>query len=1015
MPAFIETQFPIARLSAEAYKERKANNSQTLTRLGKWWGRKPLILVRASIVGMLMPASDDPKRDREIFLKILTMDDAGTLARWRRDKKFSVTELGLLTTKVERQCWNELDLLVEEAKREVERLRLASKELVGASEKEKTSARAAIDKAVESVALRDGALKSYVEELQIAVFSRQPYPERLRRCERPENVEGPSPEAWVEINAHLGTSATSLPELVEELGQRTFGHTPRVGDSFCGGGSIPFEAARIGCEAFGSDLNPVAGLLTWASLNLLGGGPEVQEEVMRVQAETLAEADRQVTEWGIEHNERTERADAFLYCVEVKPEGCDYYIPLAPSWLVGEKSKVVCDWKRVEGSDRLKPEIRVVDAATVKAYKSGKNATVVSSRVIDPFDPDRSWSVEGLRGTEGLRRWVNQDLVPRADDVFQERLYCLRWIDAKGKKRYAAPEEEDLNREAKVLELLQERFAEWQKQGWIPGKEIPEGGAKTDEPIRTRGWTHWHQLFTPRQLLTHGLLAGISARLAKTKAVQVGCLLGLGRIANWDSRLCLWMSNASNEGGSHVFNSQALNTFFNFSNRPISKLETAWPIVNSVSGVRIESESLVIPIDARDLRETCDLWITDPPYADAVNYHELGDFFLAWYDKALAATFPEWTPDARAELAVRGDGDDFRHSMVEIYRNLARHMPDNGLQMVQFTHQDPAVWADLGMILWAAGLKATAAWTISTETEAVGIKKGNYVTGTVCLVLRKRTSPEPGFLDEVYPLVEDEVRRQIASMQALDEDGEPNFNDADYQLGAYAAALKVLTQYATLDGREVEHEVFAVRDRKSKSDFEIVIERAIEIACDTLVPRGLETRWRDLSLVERYYLRALDIESRGERRKGMYEELARGFGVNDIRPLLKSDKANGARMHTPSGFAASHLAPVGDVEDAVTTLRPGRAASGSAHPFAASPLRHLLFALRETTAADQDPEPGRQYLRDTFGQSYWQRRENFIGLLEWIAALGNAEGMTNWPKDSESARILAGRLRNDQG
>ena len=75
MPSFIETQFPIARLSAEAYKERKANNGQTLTRLGKWWGRKPLILVRASILGMLMPASDNPKRDREIFLKILTMDD----------------------------------------------------------------------------------------------------------------------------------------------------------------------------------------------------------------------------------------------------------------------------------------------------------------------------------------------------------------------------------------------------------------------------------------------------------------------------------------------------------------------------------------------------------------------------------------------------------------------------------------------------------------------------------------------------------------------------------------------------------------------------------------------------------------------------------------------------------------------------------------------------------------------------------------------------------------------------
>ena len=83
MPAFIETQFPIACLSAESYKERKANTGQTLTRLGKWWGRKPLILVRASILGMLMPASDNPKKDREIFLKILTMDDEGA---WQRCK-----------------------------------------------------------------------------------------------------------------------------------------------------------------------------------------------------------------------------------------------------------------------------------------------------------------------------------------------------------------------------------------------------------------------------------------------------------------------------------------------------------------------------------------------------------------------------------------------------------------------------------------------------------------------------------------------------------------------------------------------------------------------------------------------------------------------------------------------------------------------------------------------------------------------------------------------------------------
>ena len=1005
MPQFIETQFPIARLSAESYKKRKANVGQTLPRLGKWWGRKPLILVRASILGMLMPASGAPKRDREIFLKILTMDDDGA---WQRCKG-----------EIPVGAWREA--ASPEIQEEYFTARGWQRGLFD-EEKEAVCARIweSLD-ADERKALDDQRRRPVPDR---AAFDALTYAERITHCERPENIEGPAPETWTEINDHLGTTATSLPELVEQLGQRTFGHTPRVGDAFCGGGSIPFEAARIGCEAFGSDLNPVAGLLTWASLHLLGGGRAVQEDVMRVQAEALAEADRQVTEWGIEHNAAGERADAYLYCVEVKPEGCDYFIPLAPNWLVGERSKVACRWHRVAGSDRLSPEILTVSADEVKAFKAGKEATVANSRVIDPFDRDRSWSVEALRGADGLRRWCNDDLVPCAGDVFQERLYCIRWVknvtgpDGRTSEisRYAAPDEADLRREVRVLALLRERFATWQSQGFIPSKPIPEGGDKTEEPIRNRGWTHWHQLFTPRQLLTHGLLAEISARLAVSKEMKVGCLLGLGRIANWDSRLCLWMSGAANEGGSHVFNSQALNTFFNFSNRPLSKLQTAWPVFESASSNQINRPTQVVPTDARDVHETCDLWVTDPPYADAVNYHELGDFFLAWYDKQLARAFPDWTPDARAELAVRGDGEDFRRSMVEIYKNLARHMPHNGLQMVQFTHQDPGVWADLGMILWAAGLKATAAWTISTETEAVGIKKGNYVTGTVCLVLRKRVSPEPGFLDEVYPLVEDEVRRQIASMQALDEDGEPNFNDADYQLAAYAAALKVLTQYATLDGKDVEHEVFAVRDRHTKSDFQIVIERAITIACDLLIPRGLDASWRELSLVERYYLRALDIESRGERRKGMYEELARGFGVTDIRSLLKSDQANGTRMMTPLGFAASLLGAIEGAESTSVGLpsRRGRGASNAPHPFASSPLRHLLFAIRETASSDNDPQPGRQYLRDTFGPNYWNQRERFVSLLEWLAQLGNAAGMEEWHKDSEAARILVGRLRNDQ-
>ncbi len=1030
MPAFIETQFPIARLSAESYKERKANNSQTLTRLGKWWGRKPLILVRASILGMLMPASNDPKRDREIFLKILTMDDDGTVQRWKPNERYTLTELFELALPDERNRYHELLTERERLFNKINEVTEELKRLPKSNLDAIATASAVLKEAVEQAEMARKALLVYSNALQITVFNRMPYAERLRLCERPENIDGPIEQAWEEINAHLSTTASNLAELIEQLGQRTYGHTPRVGDCFCGGGSIPFEAARIGCEAFGSDLNPVAGLLTWASLNLLGGGKQVQEEIMRVQAEALAAADRQVSEWGIEHNEHGERADAYLYCVEVKPEGCDYYIPLAPSWLIGEKSRVVALWHRESGSDRLQPEIIKVSDAELKYWKGDakkkmtpKNATMVDSRVIDPFDTTRSWSVEALRGPEGLRRWSNDDVVPRPGDVFQERLYCIRWAKTvmhNGKpklvRRYAAPNAADLAREAKVLELLRERFADWQREGFIPSKAIPEKGAETDRLFRERGWTHWHQLFTPRQLLTHGLLAEISGKMAHSRTVKIGCLLGLGSLSNWNSRLSSWLQQKGNEKGNNTFYNQSLNPFYNFSVRPMLKIGPTWTVFEVTSDLSEYGNSNVKLSDARDLHETCDLWITDPPYADAINYHELGDFFLAWYDKQLLWAFPEWTPDARAELAVRGNGDDFRRSMVEIYRNLARHMPDNGMQMVMFTHQNPAVWADLGMILWAAGLKATAAWTISTETDAGGFKIGNYVQGTVCLVLRKRLGNEPGFLDELYPLVEDEVKCQIASMQALDEGGEPNFNDADYQLAAYAAALKVLTRYGNIDGRDVEHELFALRAANEKSDFQAVIERALGIACDYLVPQGLDRLWRDLSLVERYYMRSLDVESRGERRKGMYEELARGFGVTDIRPLLQSDKANGTRMVTPSDLGSAHLASLEGAAQNQTMLTPrrGRAASGAPHPFALSPLRHLLFAVRETTGADDNPEPGRQYLRDTFGQGYWNQRDRFIGLLEWFARLGNSSGMEEWHKDAQAARVLSGRLRNDE-
>src|SRR6266702_3294197 len=84
-PALIERLLPVQKLSAEAFKEQMAGSGKTLTPLGSYWkGRKPLILNKACILGCLLPATENSKRDLEVFEKLMAMDDESFVARWPR-------------------------------------------------------------------------------------------------------------------------------------------------------------------------------------------------------------------------------------------------------------------------------------------------------------------------------------------------------------------------------------------------------------------------------------------------------------------------------------------------------------------------------------------------------------------------------------------------------------------------------------------------------------------------------------------------------------------------------------------------------------------------------------------------------------------------------------------------------------------------------------------------------------------------------------------------------------------
>lgn len=785
--SFIEKQFPVSKISKESYKERKANNGQTLTGLGKWWGRKPLILVRAAILGCLMPCSDNPKADMDIFLKILSMDNDGLLDR--KQKSISAKELYEIAEKSKHfkqyiNDWFEFD---------------GNKIKISADQ----------DK----------------NDIETRLFKTLGYDNKLIYCVRPEQLPTLRKDSWNAINHHLGTSAHSLDELVEQLSMKRYGHLITVGDCFSGGGSIPFEAARMGARAYGSDLNPVAGLLTWANINILGSSEKELAEIKKFQKDVFDKVNEEISKLGIEHNEKGDRAVSYLYCVEAHCPECGMKVPLAPSWIIGKGTKTVA----ILSENGSGYDIDVKMNASSEEMKVATEGTATSKGLQCPHC-GKITPISILRGDRtvdgktfyGLRQWGKSEFDFRKDDIYSERLYAIKYETSDGKRYYRAPNERDLANEVKVKQIVADNIASWQEQGLVPSMAI-ESGYNTDQVIRERGWTHWNHLFNARQLLVISKFAEHVFGYSNPSLVITG-ILGINRLCNFNAKLSRFNPGAGVEKVVDVFYNQALNPLSAYGCLAMNSVGSCWGFnINHYKINRNFSEIKLL--DARDIDKTCDYWITDPPYADAVNYHELSEFFLAWDKRLLQEAFPDWYTDSKRILAVRGD-EHFSQTMIEIYSNLAKHMTNDGMQIVMFTHSDPAVWAQLALIMWKAGLRVTAAWNIATETDASGLKDGNYVKGTVLLVLRKLTGDDKAFLDEINSDIRAEVRIQIASMLELENKEEPNFSDPDFVLAAYAASLKVLTSFKNIEDLDLDYELNLAINNPSQSKIVKIIESA---------------------------------------------------------------------------------------------------------------------------------------------------------------------------------------------
>lgn len=993
-PALIERLLPVQKLSAEVYKERKAGAGQTLTALGNFWkGRKPLILNKACILGCLLPATDEPSRDLEIFEKLMAMDDESFVARWKHRTRPREILAKLSITYIE--DFFEIDppgvlpysSPVDWSNPDFDEVKVTWRTDLSELERRRLEARMLPDLS---------------------------YRERVEQARRPEEVmSSVHDHIWDEVNAHLGTTARSFPELVEQLGTMRFGHRPRVADTFCGSGQIPFEAARLGCDVYASDLNPIACMLTWGALNIVGGSPESRIQLAYDQQELFRRVQEQIDALGVETDGKGWRAKVFLYCVETTCPQTGWSVPLLPSRIISKSYRIIAELIPDPEKKRYAIEIRngvtdlelkAAEIGTVRRDSKYDEAYLIHQLNGTAFKTKISTLREDYRNTDGsvvnlLRMWEKKDFKPRPDDLLQERLYCIQWMRPKNKGNgydyeFRGVTPEDLIREHIVERYVAEHISDWQERGWLPDMRIEVGGAPRYQGldlVRARGWTHWQHLFNGRQLLLAGLLNGLSDARLK---------FGLLRVLNYSSRLSIWdASGSKGSGGNTVqtFNNQALNTLYNYGCRGIENCRGLIEEAFKTTSFRDTIDSTIQCINALQVDNNIHCFITDPPYGDAVKYEEILDFFIGWIRNNPPLEFSNWAWDSRRSLAIQGEGEDFRRQMVAAYKRMAECMPDNGIQVVMFTHQSGSIWADMANIVWASGLHVTAAWYVATETDSA-LRAGSHVKGTVLLVLRKRAGQHKTTRDDLAWELQEEVDAQVQALTGLNQQArglyrdENVFEDADIQMAGYAAALRVLTRYAVIDGKDMAAEALRPRIKGETTFVDGLIAFAVATANQCLVPAGIPRgTWERLSGTERFYLKMLELESRGVRTLDNYQNFAKAFKVRDFHALLASRKANEARL-----------------KGAVDL---GRAEMGEGSELYGSPLRAVLYALMEL-ARNLDGDEVLRHLAlntpDWYGDA--SQRDLAIELADYLAR--HLETLR--PDEASAARVLRELVRNQR-
>jgi putative DNA methylase len=435
-PALIESLLPVQKLSIDVYKERMAGAGQTLTALGSYWkGRKPLVLNRACVLASLLPATNDPIADLEVFELLMGMDDVSMSKRLGLAKPEDIVR----TAKIQDiHAYFVVDppghAVPSNAPFDVKNYPYFKN---GKSSTPKLKWRSDISETTR-------------HEVAALTFEYDTYHDLATDAIRAEEVgEKLASHVWARVNQHLGTNAFSFPELVEQLGVMRFGHRPTVADTFSGSGQISFAAAQLGCDVYASDLNPVACMLTWGAFNIVGASADQRKEIETEQLALVAKVKAEIDALGVERDGNGWRGKAYLYCLEVTCPSSGWKVPLLPSRIVSKQRSGVNNnvgLELIPDPESRSYKIHVttgLSVAEIARYETGtyKNGLLVHSvdgvehiNSIASIRGDHTIEVDGRKLKRSqLRKWEKSDVVFRNEDIFNERLYAIQWIKEQSK------------------------------------------------------------------------------------------------------------------------------------------------------------------------------------------------------------------------------------------------------------------------------------------------------------------------------------------------------------------------------------------------------------------------------------------------------------------------------------------------------------------------------------------------------------------------------------------------------